>query len=282
MTTTTIELRQNEKEKFLQVALEKQSFLVVADAGSGKTTMANLVKDELINHGLNVAIADYAGDAKSTLQNISDQLAIDTFKMVPREKSDDKEVALTATEMKAAIAEVLKTSNSILICDNAHRYPTALRYWLEEIVKGGGTILMFATHPPRAGIFLIMPRIEMKSLETNDVRSLMLEEANVLGVKVEISKLAELQERSGGNPYLAKRAIREEALGLGEGEAGDHVEYIDGTPFLIAGISLVAIVRFIGLGLGDKGLYMIGGIATVLAITIRVFFQYMNRRSSRL
>jgi len=282
MTNSTIELRIEEKEKFLQVALEKQSFLVVSDAGSGKTTMAKAIKDELIRLSINVAIADYMGDAKATLQNISDQLAIDTFKMVPREKSDDKEVALTATEMKMAIATTLTTTNSILICDNAQRYPSALRFWLEEIVKGGGTILMFATHPPRAGLFLIMPRIEMKSLQTTDIRSLMLEEANEIGVKVTTSKLAELQEKSGGNPYLAKRVIREEALGLDNGQAGDHVEYIDGTPFLIAGISLVAIVRFIGLGLGDKGLYMIGGIATVLAITVRVFFQYMNRRSSRL
>jgi hypothetical protein len=122
----------------------------------------------------------------------------------------------------------------------------------------------------------------MKSLQTSDMRSLMLEEASNLGVKVDTSKLAELKERVLGNPHLAKRVIQEEALGLAQEEAGDHVNYIDGTPFFIAALSLVAIARFIGLGMGDKGLYIVGGIAMVLTITLRVFFTAINRKSSKL
>jgi hypothetical protein len=60
------------------------------------------------------------------------------------------------------------------------------------------------------------------------------------------------------------------------------VNYIDGTSFFVAALSLVAIARFIGLGMGDKGLYIVGGIAMVLTITLRVFFTAINRKSSKL
>ncbi|MBD1877226.1 hypothetical protein H6F75_27465 [Nodosilinea sp. FACHB-131] len=42
----------------------------------------------------------------------------------------------------------------------------------------------------------------------------------------------------------------------------DHRQYIDGTPFLIAGLSAVGIVRLISIDLGDKALYIVGGVAT--------------------
>jgi hypothetical protein len=146
-------------------------------------------------------------------------------------------------------------------------------------IAKGAVMLLLATKPPRKDLFLKMPRTTLQPLQVEEVRSLMLAEAKVLGVTADNAKLAELQERSGGNPYLAKRVMREEVLGIGEGLEGDHVEYIDGTPFLIAAISLVAIVRFVGLGLGDKSLYIIGGIATVLAITLRVGLMRANSRT---
>lgn len=102
------------------------------------------------------------------------------------------------------------------------------------------------------------------------------------GIQVNSNKLAKLQERSGGNPYLAQRVIREKALGISNDQAGEHVEYIDGTPFLIATISFVGIVRLIGLGMGDKSLYIIDGIATITAITLQILLSRANARQTRL
>jgi hypothetical protein len=276
---TEIDLRHEDTERALAALVEYQSILFLGDDGGGKTTMAQNVGKILCSRGYSVAMGDYAGSAKKTFEVIANGLGVQTFRI----NNAGKEIPLTADQLRDAIAEVLlKEPRPILICDNAHRYPISLRYWLEEVCAQGGVMLLLATRPPRRDIFLKMPRTELKSIQTERLRGLMVAEAKELGVTVNSSKLAELQERSGGNPFLAKRAVREEVLGLGEGDAGDHTEYIDGTPFLIAAVSLVAILRFIGLGLGDKSLYIIGGIFTVLAITLRVFFMQINKKSTRL
>ena len=107
----------------------------------------------------------------------------------------------------------------------------------------------------------------------------MLEEAEEIGLKLPASKIAELEQRCGGNPFLARRVVRELSLDLGTDDEGDRVDYIDGTPFLIAGLSMLGIVRLIGLGLGDRSLYIIGGIATVTAISIRLVLMRANMRN---
>ena len=71
-------------------------------------------------------------------------------------------------------------------------------------------------------------------------------------------------------------------LGIGEEMSTDHRQYVDGTPFLIASLSAIGIVRFVGLGMGDKALYMVGGIATLAAISLRTLFSAVNRKSTRL
>jgi hypothetical protein len=85
-----------------------------------------------------------------------------------------------------------------------------------------------------------------------------------------------------GNPALAKRVVHEELLGIGDEMSTDHRQYIDGTPFLIASLSAISIVRFVGIGMGDKVLYMVGGIAMILAMTLRTLFYSINRKSTRL
>jgi energy-coupling factor transporter ATP-binding protein EcfA2 len=283
-------LRQSEIKQAIAALLERQSLLVLGDEGSGKTQIANAVSEAMIAKGFLVAIAGYGGSAKRTFTEIADQLGVSTT----RSNSAGREIALTADELRDAIAPVLTGEKAtadgitgilaqpILICDDAHRYPQSMRFWLQDAIGNGAVLLLLATKPPRKDIFLKMPRIALQALQVEEVRSLMLAEAMVLGVTVDNAKLAELQERSGGNPYLAKRVMREEILGIGEGLEGDHVEYIDGTPFLIAILSMIGIIRFVGLGLGDRSLYIIGGVSTILAISLRVVLMRANSRNSRL
>jgi hypothetical protein len=110
----------------------------------------------------------------------------------------------------------------------------------------------------------------------------MYAEATAQGMAINPAKFADLQQRVGGNPALAKRVVHEEMLGIGEEMSTDHRQYIDGTPFLLASLSAVGVVRFIGLGLGDKALYIVGGVATILALTLRALFYTINRKSTRL
>jgi hypothetical protein len=127
-----------------------------------------------------------------------------------------------------------------------------------------------------------MPRLELEPLTPDQIRTLMYAEATAHGMAINPGKFADLQQRVGGNPALARRVIHEELLGIGEDQSTDHRQYIDGTPFLIALLSTIGIVRFIGIGLGDKALYLIGGIATLLAMTLRGLFYSLNRKSTKL
>ena len=79
----------------------------------------------------------------------------------------------------------------------------------------------------------------------------------------------------------AHRVIREEYLGLDEPNP-DHTQWVDGTPFLIAGLMLLTIVRFIGLGLNSTSLYLVGGILIVVVGAFRVILYSLPKKTARL
>ncbi len=266
--------RQTEINQAIASLETNQSLLIIGEEGSGKTAIAESVRSAFKSRGWNIAIADYSSGAKDTLLEIADQLGCKTA-----DNSSKTPKPYTAAQLREEISQELKISNTLLICDNAHRYPVALRYWLQDCLGDRALLLLIATKPPVGGIFFKMPRISMQPMQSSEIREIMLEEATEIGLKLPASTIADLEQRCGGNPFLARRVVREQSLNLGSDEQGDRVDYIDGTPFLIAGISLIGIVRFIGLGLGDKSLYIIGGIATISAITLRVVLMRANYRS---
>ena len=205
---------------------------------------------------------------------ICDQLGCDI-----EDNSGNKPRPYTADQLREEIAQELEIANTLLICDNAHRYPVSLRYWLQDCLGSKALLLMLATKPPVGGIFFKMPRISIQPMMSQEIREIMLEEAGEINLKLPASTIADLEQRCGGNPFLARRVVREQSLNLGADEQGDRIDYVDGTPFLIAGLSLIGIVRFIGMGLGDKSLYIIGGIATISAISLRVVLMRANYRN---
>lgn len=80
---------------------------------------------------------------------------------------------------------------------------------------------------------------------------------------------------------LARRVVKEEYLGL-EDTAPDHTQWIDGTPFLIAGLMVFTVVRLIGLGVNSTSLYLIGGILTITVGILRLIVFSLPRKSGRL
>jgi len=273
-----LDLRSKELDTVCAAVRRGQSILVLGEAGAGKSTLADQVLNVLSSEGYEVAIASYLGSAKTTLIEVADQLGCPTA----IELDNGKEKQMTLDELRAELLKNLTCGNRVLICDDAHRFPASLKYWLEAVLKGGGRLILLADRPPASGIFLKVPRIEMESLNTDVVRSFMVGEALAHGITLSASQIAELEQRVGGNPALAKRVVHEFVLGLSEANSTDHRQYIDGTPFLISIISLIGVVRFIGLGIGDRSLYIMGGIATIFAITLRTVFTQANRRTTKL
>jgi Holliday junction resolvasome RuvABC ATP-dependent DNA helicase subunit len=272
-----MELRKAETEQITEAIVSNQSLLVLGEPGAGKTSLGRQVRQRLEKQGFEVAIANYSGAAKETLTAIAEQLGVSTM------TEDDRPKQLTAAQLKESLLKRLSDPQTVLIADDAHRWSASLRYWLEDVVRAGGLLLMLASSPcPAKDVFTKVPRLELAVLRDDEIRSLMKQEAQSYNIALEAKELAELQQRAGNNPALAKRVIREAVLGISEATTGDHHQYIDGTPFLVTLLMLVGVVRFLGLGLGDKVLYVMGGLLTLMALIIRTVLYAANRGGRKL
>jgi GTPase SAR1 family protein len=264
--------RSRKKNRIVAALLANSSLLVIGEPGSGKTFLANTVIEELQERGFTVAVPRI-GTVKQILVDIANDLGVDT------ETLEGK--TMTTQQLQEAIAEWLSENTAFLSLDDVHRFPSSLRYWLEQLHLQGQPMLLLATYPPARDIFLKLPRIELEPLPDKHIREIMLDEAESLGIELSPGQMADLQQRTGGNPMLARRTVREEYLGL-EGYALDHTQWIDGTPLLIGGLMGFMILRFLGLGFNNTSLYLIGGILSVAVGVVRLMIYSLPRQSGRL
>ena len=258
--------RETEKNRIVEVVKTGSSLLVVGESGAGKTTLADFVAADLRASGLAVAEVSPA-TAKQALLDLAEQLGL--------------EAKGTAAQLQTAIESELERSRWLLTFDDAHRLSVAQRVWLERLHARGQSLLLLATYPPARDIFLKLPRIELRPLGTKEIRALMVRQARELDIELPVSALASLQQRTGGNPMLARRVVREEYLGL-ESSSPDHTQWIDGTPFLIACLLVFSVIRFIGRGLGQTDLYLMGGVLMVFIAIMRLLIMSLPRKNQRL
>ena len=195
------------------------AMLVVAEARMGKSHRARGVAAALRAVSIPVALVT-PSTPKQTVLDIALQLGVAI--------SNDEGRPFTQMQLQTEIAALLAEQRAFLLLDDAHRLPVSLRVWLEQLLARGQALALFATHPPRKDIFLKLPRLELKPLDHAQIRELMREAADAQHLALSPAQLAALQERTGGNPMLARRVLDEERLGL-ETTAPDHTEWIDGT-----------------------------------------------------
>ena len=234
------------------------AILIAGEDGSGKSVLAGAVVENLQDEGYVVAFIEPA-TPKQMLLEIAHQFDI------PTEDLEGK--SLTADKLKRAIAQFLESNTAFLVLDDAHCCDAKFRMWLKQLRRSDAPMLLLATDPPRTDIFINIPRIELKPLPEYAIREIMIIAAAERAIALKPSELSKLQERAGGNPMLAARAVDEEYLGL-EMEGADHRRYFDITPLiLLAGIAFI-VMRFIGLGTNDQALYIFGGIAAAIFLGI--------------
>ncbi|MBA3924111.1 MAG: ATP-binding protein, partial [Nostocaceae cyanobacterium] len=65
-------------------------------------------------------------------------------------------------------------------------------------------------------------------------------------------------------------------------EAGDHRRYADGTFLFMILILLAGIVRFVGLGINNRVLYLLGGIALMFCVALYQVFSKIPKKSRRI
>jgi energy-coupling factor transporter ATP-binding protein EcfA2 len=257
--------------------LSGKSLLLLGEPGGGKTTLAQQVKALLELENFTVAIATYSGSQKDLLESIADQLGVDTT-ISDGNRFKNK----TATQLKSDLLKRLTEAKTALIVDDGQRWTSSLRYWLEDVLRSGGLLLVTAWQPPPKDLFTKLPVIELEKLSESDVRALIRAEAETQGVTLSVRELNNLTSRAGSNPAITKRLVSEFAIGITGEDSADHYEYVDGTPLLIVMLIALSFVRFAGLGLGDKALYLIGGMLTLLAMAIRTVLYAANRGSRKL
>ncbi|MCA6600423.1 MAG: ATP-binding protein, partial [Pseudanabaena sp. M57BS1SP1A06MG] len=110
--------RKSEIDRAIASLETNQSLLIIGDEGTGKSAIADGVRTAFHSRGWKVAIAEYSGSAKATLIEICEQLGCDY-----EDHSGNKPRPFTADEMREEIKQALNQSHTLLICDNAHRYP---------------------------------------------------------------------------------------------------------------------------------------------------------------
>ncbi|MCD8489493.1 MAG: hypothetical protein LRZ84_22835 [Desertifilum sp.] len=217
------------------------------------------------------AVIAYSGSLKLFLQRLASQIDCPVVDL-------ETEKPLNTDRLKEEIA--LNVGGWLVIIDEAQRLPVSVRYWLECL---DCQMLLLATEPPKKDLFLKFPRLEIQPLTKDEIRSIMYAEAIALGMQLSPSKFASLSQLAGGNPALAKRVIRESAVGLTSYNNIDSTQYLDISPLIMGLLALVSLIRFWGLATGDRSVYILGG--TLFSVFVAAKYLRMmlpKERRSRL
>lgn len=264
--------RSSEVNRTKAALLANGSILIVGEEGTGKSVLCNAVVESLLDEGFKVASIEPA-TPKQMLLEIASQLGIDNQSLEGK--------VLSADQLKRAIALHFDQNTAFLVIDDAQLLDTKFRQWLKTLKRSKVPMLICATDPPRSDIFTSIPRIELSQLPEYAIREIMEQAALARGINLKNSDLAKLQERAGGNPALAQRAIEEEYLGL-EIEGADHRRYADATPLiLLAGVGFV-VTRFFARGTNNQALYIFSGIAAAIFLGISRVLYYLPPDDKRI
>jgi hypothetical protein len=228
--------------------------------------------------GRSVVLATYKGSGKKFFEAIAEQLGIPT--MEDRLGRDGEVVGEKPMTLDALKDEVLANVGEgvLMVLPEAKRLTTGIRYWLEDAIGAGVVVVCFAVVSPGRDIFLDMLELELEPPSELEIRGVMEREARRQGVELGRSRLAALQPLAGRNPMLARKVVRNERLGLNRRADPQHTQYIVIMPLLLATLFGFAVLRFVGMGTGNKGLYITGGICLVVAMALKQLGQVRGAR----
>jgi len=209
-----------------------------------------------------VATATYKGSGKKFFQQLAEQLDI------PTEIEDDKGrlKQLTLDQLKEEIALNIPT-DALLLLPEAKRLTTGIRFWLEDLIANGCRVCCFAVTNPGRDIFIEMIEVELELPSDRVIRCAMEDEAAKLGLNLTPARLSQLQPLAGRNPMLARKVVRQEKLGINQ--TIEHRQYLVMMPILLAGLFSFAVIRYIGMGTGNKNWQIFGGVSLTVAMAAK-------------
>lgn len=229
----------------------------LAIADSNVLLIGELLSEEISSLG-----ADYICEYKSNTKQFL--LSLGEFLGFSPEKA-------TIEAYKGAIAE--SASGQIVVIENGQRLPLSLRFWLADIDLK--FIFQCPSHPKK-DIFLDCVAIDIPPLSPSEATNLIEIEAAAIGLGLSSRRLQALAINCT-SPSAARVIVRREKLGLDHDFKHLPGEYLDISPLLMAGLAGFGILRFVGLGMGDRTLYIVGGTAMMIGLT----FKYLGRFGKR-
>jgi hypothetical protein len=243
--------------------------IVLGEFGSSLDDAAVAIEQQLQGE-FSIAKAVYKGSGKRFFTQLAGQFDIPTT--CPKLNADGEEIGekpMTLDELKEEIALNIP-ADALLLFPESKRLTTGIRFWLEDL---NCRVCCFAVVNPNRDIFLDMVEIELSLPDDRTVRSAMETEARAIGLNISEARFSQLQSYAGRNSAAARKIIRQEKLGLTKDP--NHNQYLDISPLIMGMFCCVAIVRFIGMGTGNRSLYIIGGIAMMLGLALK----YLGRVS---
>jgi hypothetical protein len=247
------------EEKFICGALKRnRSLLLHGSWGVGKTFLAQRIAEELNASRRSAHFFRWSSPAGAFVSNICDALLIET----KEENENGRLVKRSQAALLEAIGERIADGRHVLIIDKAQQIPAALRNNFELWLECGAVVLLSATMPKRGELYLKFPRYELQPLDRRSSVELVRAAAAHLGVRLTPSQAQEIVTLGNGNPQFLIRAVAERDIGAVSDP--DQAEWIDGTPLVIAALCCLMFLRFVGRGLHDENLMLMGGMALVV------------------
>lgn len=197
-------------------------------------------------------------------------------------------------ELTKLVVRSIAESNRefLLLLDHLERVTPSQQPVLEALLKRCQVV--GATSKKRESIKTIwhsFSEVKIEGLDQESTDQLVtkwLEEHDVFVEDPQMLK-NQLYKISQGNPKaLEKLLVKVETEGnidsefiRTELETEEHHRYFDLTPYLIIIAGAVMAVRYVGLGMGDRGLYILAGVGYAVAIIMRSFVWRWQRTPSR-
>lgn len=178
----------------------------------------------------------------------------------------------TAESYKEAIAE--SAASQVVWISNAQRLPLSLRFWLADIDL---RLILQCPHHPKKDIFLDAIAVEVPRLSSGEILEILESEAASLGLRLSSRRLQQLAINCA-SPSAARVMVRREKLGLEHDFKNLPGEYLDISPLILAGLAGFGVLRFVGLGTGDRTLYIIGGCAMMIGLCFKYLARFGSNR----
>jgi hypothetical protein len=263
-------------QQICTVIRQGHSALVLGEAGTVIDSMPRAIAQALSGE-LDCATVVYKGSGKLFFQQMAKALDIPISET--KFDEDGEEVGEKGLTLEQLKEEILMNvgGNTLLVLPEARRLTTGIRYWLEDAIAAGVRVCCFTAANPGRDIFLNMIEIELAMPTDAYIRIVMAAEAQRQCLPLTEAQLAALQPLAGRNPMLARKVVQREKLGI-KNQSPEHTQYIVIMPVVVALLFSFAVLRFIGMGTGNKALYLVGGVSLVVAMALKQLGQVKGAR----